>query len=346
MKVASVVVATIAVLFGYDIAGAAGAESCPQPSQIGKQRVFIFDDGSVAMRTRLAVNPDGALASYTVGDHGFTYVANGLDIWRDGRAVSCRSRDAHCRAKFLFGEGLSFGAGTQEFCVFAMEVETPGGIPPTECSKGHIIGNGKGMPKLGEQLATVTDVPVTPYVSTTALTHRVKGAQVYVDSAQVPSIVGLKSRTGDLGRVAWVRSREFSEEAFAVVGDIGDAFGEGSIALHQLLRYGAIRGQKPGPVDLSHRCQQSERDLMKPFVSSPDQIKDACVEGKQPRGAADIRAYGGIESVDSIFLGAAAFQRNGNAVDEELSAESIKAKATAAGYTAAKLERMADCLER
>jgi hypothetical protein len=40
-----------------------------------------FDDGSIAVRARLSVNPDGGAGSYTVDDHGFTYIANGLSIW-------------------------------------------------------------------------------------------------------------------------------------------------------------------------------------------------------------------------------------------------------------------------
>jgi hypothetical protein len=341
-NVAALLTITGAVFLACEAAG--GAESCPKPSHIGKQRVLVFADGSIAMRTKLAVNPDGALASYTVGDHGFTYVANGLDIWRDNRAVSCRLHDESCRAKFLAAEAEGFGPGTQEFCVFAMEIETVKGVRPTDCSKGHVVGNGKGAPKVGQPFASATGDLVTSYFSTTALTHQVNGARVYVDSARVPSLVGLKSRSDDLGRVAWIRSREFSRAAFAVVGDVGNIFGEGSIALHQLLRYGEIRDQKPGPIDRVHRCQQSETGLVKPFISVPDGPNDACVEHGQARGATDIRAYGEIESVDSIFLGAAAFQRKGNAVDEELSAETIEAKAVAAGYTPEKLKQMADCL--
>jgi hypothetical protein len=345
IKIALASWATVALLSVLAMVRAVGAESCPQRSLIGKQRVVIFSDGSVAMRTKLAVNPDGALASYTVGDHGFTYIANGLDIWREGHVISCRSKGEHCSTKFFAAEAQSFGVGTQEFCVFAMEVQAMAGLRPTACSKGRVVGNGKGMPKVGPPLITVTGESITPYISTTALTHRVNGVQVYVDSAEVPSMVGPKDRTSDLGRVAWVRSREFSRDAFAVIGDVGNAFGEGSIALHQLLRYGALNDQKPGPIAPPHRCRGSELKLEKPFVSRPNEKNDACVEGRQPRGATDIRAYGEIETVDSIFLGAAAFQRKGNAIDEELSAEVIKAKATAAGYTKERLELMERCLE-
>jgi hypothetical protein len=48
-----------------------------------------------------------------------------------------------------------------------------------------------------------------------------------------------------VGHVAWVAFN--GKSTFAVVGDTGPAFGEGSIALHQLLRYGQLAPQLVGP---------------------------------------------------------------------------------------------------
>ena len=81
----------------------------------------VFADGSIAVRARLAVNPDGATASYTVGDGGFTYIANGLDRWQGGATRSCQS--GGCRADFLQTERQGFGPGSPAFCVYALEVE-------------------------------------------------------------------------------------------------------------------------------------------------------------------------------------------------------------------------------
>jgi hypothetical protein len=192
---------------------AADRVACPEPTTIEGQRVFIFPDGSIAMRTKLAVNPDGAFASYTVGDHGFTYVANGLDLWKDGRRHNCRDRNVDCRAKFLAAAARDFDAGTTEFCAFALEVEVNEGAQLTPCRAGHVIGNAKGRPKKAAALSTVTGAMVTPYASTTSLMHKVQGVHVYIDSAQVPTLVS--PRSADLGRVAWVRSRQFSTDTFA-----------------------------------------------------------------------------------------------------------------------------------
>jgi hypothetical protein len=317
--------------------------ACPAPTMIGSQRVFIFPDGSIAMRTKLAVNPDGAFASYTVGDHGFTYLANAVDLWKDGRRHNCRDPNLSCRTQFLAAAARDFNAGTTEFCAFALEVEVNEGAELTPCRAGHVIGNAKGRPKKTTALSTVTGAMVTPYASTTSLMHKVQGVHVYIDSAQTPSLVS--PRSADLGRVAWVRSRQFSKDTFVIVGDKGPAFGEGSIALSQLLRHGELKAQKPGPIELEHRCQASERDLEPPFVSRPDIAGDKCQQGRQPRGPADIRAVDELASVDSILLGSATFNVTGNRIDEELTAQSIAKRAADEQYTAARLQQMADCLQ-
>lgn len=322
---------------------AADPVACPAPTMIGSQRVFMFPDGSIAMRTKLAVNPDGAFASYTVGDHGFTYVANAVDLWKDDRRHDCRDPSLSCRAKFLAAAARDFDAGTTEFCAFALEVEVNDGAELTQCKAGLVIGNAKGRPKKATPLATVTGAMVTPYASMTSLMHKAQGVHVYIDSAQVPSLVS--PRSADLGRVAWVRSRQFSTDTFVIVGDKGPAFGEGSIALSQLLRHGELKAQKPGPIELEHRCQASERDLKAPFVAKPDIAGDKCQQGRQPRGAADIRAVDELASVDSILLGSAAFTVTGNRIDEELTVQTIARRAADAQYTAERLKQMADCIQ-
>src|SRR5690349_19679050 len=179
--------------------------ACTPPTTIGNQRVLVFPDGSIAMRTKLAVNPDGAFASYTVGDHGFTYVADGIDLWKSGRRHDCREPGLDCRTKFLSAAEKDFAAGTTEFCAFGFEVEASGGRDPTTCPGGTVFGNGQGKPREAQPLSTVTGAMITPYASTTAIKHTVGGVPTYIDSAAIPSLVS--PRVADLGRVAWVRMR-------------------------------------------------------------------------------------------------------------------------------------------
>src|SRR4051812_34199331 len=95
--------------------------SCPAA---GPDHTVTFSDGAILMRTPLAVNPDGAAASYVPGDHGYTYIANGVNLRDHGSKVSCSAagNGPRCRAAWAEVEAGAFGQGTPEFCVFAMDV--------------------------------------------------------------------------------------------------------------------------------------------------------------------------------------------------------------------------------
>lgn len=123
--------------------------------------------------------------------------------------------------------------------------------------------------------------------------HVVDNKSVYVDSAAIPGLVVPRIRSSLLGSLAWVRYGD--KEVFAIVNDTGPKFGEGSVALIQLLRYGAIQPFQPiGPIPLNMRCTKAERDLKAPFVSKPDDGEDdLCKSGHDDTSASDIRAYGG-----------------------------------------------------
>lgn len=312
--------------------------------KINDQKVQLktreFPDGSIAVRAPLAVNPDGGPASYTRGDHGFTYIANGLALWRNGKRETC---DSACSASFKTAEISGFAAGTNEFCVFAMEVET---LKPnqskTTCKDGYIIGNGKGRPVLGEMLESVTGEKIQAYVSTTSLQHSVSGKSVQLNSETLP--IAVSPRVDLLGKVLWVRNSN-AKSAFAIIGDKGPAFGEGSIALHQLLRQGSIQPQKVGPIPADQRCQASEINLLPPFQSRPDSKKDQCRNGYVAKSDSDIRAYDGVaDFLDFVILGSAEFPRTGNVIKTEVTPASINALAEQSGYTAEKIDHMISCL--
>ncbi len=303
----------------------------------------FFSDGSIAVRARLAVNPDGGAGSYTVGDHGFTYIANGLSTWRNGKRREC---DLKCSKEFLKSEAKGFVAGTTEFCVYAMEVEpmTPG-RDLVSCEGGRmVIGNGKGRLKLGGVLETVAGKQVQSYVSTTSSKHIVNGAAQHLDSESLPIVV--TPRIDLLGRVVWVNGSGFIG-TYALIGDKGPAFGEGSIALHQLLRTGAIATQKSGPISLENRCKSGESELLPPFQSRPDRTQDKCRAGYTAKSQSDIRAYTGIEEqLDYVVLGNARFPTLGRVIQEAVTVDSIKAKADEAGYTHENINKMLACLDK
>lgn len=322
------------------------AATCPALADIMGKPGLKFLDGSVAALTPLNVNPDGARASYTPGNHGFTYVANGLDLWENGSRRSCskKSNTAECNARFREAESKGFAVGTAEFCVFAMEVEPlPLGAQRTACPDGAVAGNGKGRLHIGGEIPAAQGGMTRFYASTTALTQRVDGKTLAIDSGIVPAIVVPKVDKDLVGRVVW--ASYLGRSTFAVVGDTGPAFGEASIALHQLLRYGELIPQFPGPLPKDRRCAEAETSLKAPFDSYPDVKGDFCSKGTKPVGATDIRAYKGIEGrVNVVILGKASLPMKGGTSQVPVTVEALLAAAQAAGYEAKDLAEMAGCL--
>ncbi|KOX98507.1 hypothetical protein [Pseudomonas nunensis] len=338
------------------------ADDCGMPGTIGGEiekidatgkgytekvplKARYFDDGSIAVRARLSVNPDGGTASYTVGDHGFTYIANGLSPWPNKKHLKC---DLNCSKDFLEAEAeaKSFAVDTKEFCVYAMEVEpvTPG-EKKISCEDGrYVIGNGKGRPKLGVMLDTVAGKQLLSYVSTTSIQHRVKKIAQHLDSESLPIAVTPNEKL--LGKIVWVGGAGFSS-AYALIGDTGPAFGEGSIALHQLLRTGKVSKQKLGPISVADRCGPEERGLRPPFQSRPDLSNDHCRPDYTVKKQTDIRAYTGISrELDYVILGQAKFLMEESLIKDTVSVDSIKAKVVSAGYTQEKINKMLACLPK
>ena len=308
-----------------------------------KTATRVFADGSVAVRARLAVNPDGGAASYTVGDAGFTYIANGLDRWSGGKTTSCQA--GGCRPDFLKAEQMGFGAGSPAFCVYAIEVDpfTEGGSR-TACGSGKwVVGDGLGKPKPGPVVEGLSGQPVQTYRSMTSVTHRVGGETRYLDAEALP--IAVAPAREYLGKLVWVGGAGFTP-TLALIGDRGPAFGEGSIALHQLLRTGSVTRQKPGPIPRDQRCGPGELGLKPPFVSRPGGgAADRCRPGRTPATSSDVRAYQGIDTVlDHLILGQAALPRKGMAVQEEVSLPSMAA--AAAAYTPERVQQMLACLPK
>ncbi|MCW3836585.1 hypothetical protein ACFQ1E_09815 [Sphingomonas canadensis] len=334
-------------------------QPCPEP-QAGR---YAFAGGAIGLRSALQVNPDGAAASYTPGDHGQTYVFNGMNrIGPDGRKIACHTaaNKWDCRNRFLLAEARGFAPGTDRFCVYAFEVDAYApGVPRERCegsSYRYVVGDGVGKPRAGRRVRDVSGAMTGTYLSTTALRNLVDGRAAYIDSSAIPASVVPGAQSGLLGSVVWVRYR--GRSAFAIAGDTGPAFGEGSVALHQLLREGAIRAVQPvGPIPLALRCTTVETGLPAPFVSRPDLgTEDRCRPGYEPLGPADIRAYSGIGydpalpsgpgnlGVEMIVLPDARLPRQGNVVQVALTPERIEQAARAAGYDDVRLARMAACI--
>jgi hypothetical protein len=253
-----------------------------------------------------------------------------------------------CRDAWLQAEARGFGRGTAEFCSFAIDVApfTPGQLR-TNCegeSSRFVIGNGKGKPKLGPLVPNATGGMSQSYVSTTAIDHIVNGKRVALDSNTVPALVTPRGR-GDLrGAVAWVKHE--NQSTFAIMGDIGPAWGEGSVALHELLRYGAGSPQHiVGPIPISDRCKSIETGLRPPFTSSPDPGGSKCGQLGTPTVKSDIRAKINIDGdVQMVILPGVKLPMTGTSlVNVEVTTSALEAAALQAGYSKDKLSSMACC---
>lgn len=346
MRTKLAVTISAALLFS---SGRAAEFSCPLPNSDG---LYLFDDGSIGMVTELAVNPDGSAASYAPGDHGFTYISNGVNLIQDGQKVSCLGSNGRlCRTSWALAESQDFGPGSPEFCSFAIAVEPfsaeAGLFQCEDEASRYVIGNGKGRPQLGEPVATVQGGEVRPYVSKTSLEHLVGGARAYVDSAAIPALVVPRSYARLVGSMAWVNFN--GNASYAIVNDTGPSFGEGSIALHEMLRRGRIGPLQPiGPIGVEDRCSATETELRAPFLSRPDFGEgDRCRPSYTPGSASDIRAYRGISGpVTSIFLPPESKPAmRGNVVQEELQYSNFSGYAASSGFSHERIQQMAACLE-
>jgi hypothetical protein len=328
-----------------------GAQSQAVTCTVAAHGQLNFPDALV-MQTGLAVNPDGAAASYAPGDHGYTYISNGVNLIADGKKISCskKANNQLCTDRWKEAELGKFGPGTPEFCSFAIAViALPGSPPPQTCegkSYRFILGNGKGQPAPGYQVTNIEGQTVTTYLSTTTLMHRVGGEARYVDSSSLPGLVVPEARPDLVGSIAWVRMG--SRSTFAIVNDTGPAFGEATVALHEVLQYDTPPPPQPiGPIPLARRCSEVET-LRIPFVSRPDHgDKDLCRAARKPTSPSDIRAYGDIPGgVQSVILKSVKPPMRGNLATIELTPTSIRETAISAGYDEKRLAAMADCLNR
>jgi hypothetical protein len=323
---------------------------------VGPIKARRFSDGSIAVRTQLAVNPDGADLSYTKEDHGFTYINNGLGLWENGASIRCdlRENSAHCRAKFKDAEAKDFAPGTAEFCVFGMVVETISPNSALQPCKGDriIAGNGKGRPKALAPVKNLTGQMMTPYQSQTSLKHQISidGATktVSIDSATVPTAVypkGLEMK----GQLVWAQYSKSGRSVVTVAGDAGPAFGEGSIAMHQMLVDGKLTPQLAGPIPASERCKANELKLPHPFVSRPDDgDKDSCkATMNKPATSTDIRAYGGLATVNFVILGKGNYEEaKKGAIKETLTIDGLRSRFLAHGYSEADMAQKIACLDK
>jgi hypothetical protein len=164
-----------------------------------------FEDGSIALKTPLAVNPDGADLSYAKSDSGFTYINNGVAFRENGVWLRCDKveNSKECTKAIKDAESKDFIQGTAEFCVFGMTLEKISGNLPLENCGGEgrlIAGNGKGGPAALAPVKNTTGQMIIPYQSQTALKNQVTvgGVNGFGRACGVAQVVAHLSAQGAL----------------------------------------------------------------------------------------------------------------------------------------------------
>jgi hypothetical protein len=214
---------------------------------------------AVIVRQDMRVNADGARSAYELNNHGISYLCDGLTA-RDGNkwvtTKPCDSLTAEAIEQAQIKDGkLHFSDQGPELCIFGFHVE--GGRKKVKGCSGTVVG--KGHPSATAQLTTVAapDGSLHYLISATSLANRnVDVTQRYIDSEKIPFFVipgrwhHENIRLGDYAYVYSPNALGIKDEtlsgprgSFAVAADTGprNKFGEGSIALHQMLVFGELR---------------------------------------------------------------------------------------------------------
>lgn len=228
------------------------------PITVWKYRV---NNGATALiiGRGMSVNADGAKAAYAVyGQHGLSYLCDGVTVSDDGVNFHYNRPDL-CEAAVKEIDQLKVEDGRINFpatmkyqlCIFGFSASGD-----NRCHGGGATLAGAGKPASARVRTDVSDArgAVMPHFYSTTTERHSNGEAL--DAAVLPFVVkprGMTSmRSGDFAYVVsdvngTLEGKKLPQRKIpVVVGDLGpaDKFGEGSIALHQYLAYGAV---KPGP---------------------------------------------------------------------------------------------------
>lgn len=246
----------------------------------------------------MRVNADGARRAYQVDNHGISYLCDGLTA-RHGSSFITRNPCASITSSAMKlaeveNNELHFSAEGPELCIFGFDVVGGRkGVPG--CRGGSVVGGGHSRAKAPLVLVPSSDVPLHYFVSMTALENKNDDVtKRWIDSERVPFIVipsvWLYSniRLGDYAYVYSPGELGIKQEelrgprgSYSIVADIGprDKFGEGSIALHQMLVFGELR-----PAPAYQKTDSGERHPGHASIYHP--YRDT--------GDGDVRAKGNI----------------------------------------------------
>jgi hypothetical protein len=203
---------------------------------------YRFEGGYVAVISEMRVDSDGSPVAYHPLNLGTTHLCNGLDPVIDGKRVRDKKRaTSPCFAAVENAIQAKWDpARSPEFFIYGFAATGP---------KWGGASGGKPIP-----VQEAGDPAPGFFISTTA--HRVPGAaalresQRYLNADLIPYVVVPRTLVSEgplrRGGLAWVWNAAKGNTTPAVIGDVQSAFGEGSVALAQLLESGKLDPLTPG----------------------------------------------------------------------------------------------------
>jgi len=253
---------------------------------------------AVIVRQDMRVNADGARTAYELQNHGISYLCDGLTAregsnWITRKPCGTLTANAIELAK-IENDELHFSAQGPELCVFGFHVI--GGKTGVRGCSGSVVGGGHGGAKAPLVSVASPDGALQYFISMTSLANRTTDVtKRYIDSEQIPFIVipgRWQHKQISLGDYAYIYSPSeigVKQEAltgprgsFAIIADTGprDKFGEGSIALHQMLAFGELRTAPAYQKTANGKRHPKHASIYHPY---------------QDRGDGDIRAKSNID---------------------------------------------------
>ena len=216
------------------------------PQRSPNDRIFRFDGGFVAVIHDMAVDTDGSAYAYHPRDRGTSYLCDGLDPYDKAthKCESDKTSGSRCFTEVSDAMQADWAPSKSgPFCTYGFEAP---GIPAKGTSK-KVWGKDFGTGAIPIQSAA--DPAPGFFISTTALSdpnHPEISQRHYLAADTIPYVV-VPSRLVGNGKdfswhptPAWAWNLKTGYESPAIVGDTERRFGEGSVALAQILQKNAI----------------------------------------------------------------------------------------------------------
>jgi hypothetical protein len=234
----------------------AAAQTCPVFTPVTDvklispmDKIFRFSGGIVAIVHAMAVDTDGSPFSYHPQDKGTSFLCDGLDPY-SATTASCdstnKSASSACFKQVRAAAAADWDrTASGPFCIYGFESPGSKAKGTTNLVWGGPFGTGS-IP-----VQTASDPAPGFFISTTGFANPdasqpAHSQRHFISADTIPYVVVPGKLIGpgkdfpSKPTPAWAWSLATNNESSAVTGDVQSKFGEGSVALAQVLQTGAI----------------------------------------------------------------------------------------------------------